>query len=510
MVRKVAAALLVLLVVLAALVYFRASAIFSSDLVRTGLEHQLSRALGQPVAIGSIGAGLVPRLTMRLADVRIGDPARITIERLDVGTALGALLSRRIEGATLTVDGARIELPLPPLAIGRSSNDGDAAPGGVTLVSIDHVRFRDVSLRAGNRILRGDVDVVPRPGGMTIRSIRLQPGDADLDITGEITSWQGPTGVLTLRAAALDLLALQAFATDFTAAARATDGTPDEAPLSPATGAPMDLRITVEADRATAGDLTLETVRGTARVSREALRLDDMTFRVLGGQARATLTFAMTTTPRFDLRARLDDVDMAALMTFAGSPDTMTGRLSAVMDVAAAGTDAAAILPSARGSARVDVADGTVRGLSLVRTVVVAGSGRADSLAPAQRGSEAFSRLGATLAIAGGRARTDDLRFESDDVLLDAAGGFALDGSSIDLAGRLQLSDELSQQAGRDLVRYTQEDGRVTIPVRVSGPLGDFDVTIEAAELLKRAITNKAMEEAGEAIRRGLSDLFGR
>src|SRR5690606_24432343 len=192
------------------------------------------------------------------------------------------------------------------------------------------------------------------------------------------------------------------------------------------------------------------------------------------------------------------------------SPDTMTGRLSAVMDVAAAGTDAAAILPSARGSARVDVADGTVRGLSLVRTVVVAGSGRADSLASAQRGSEAFSRLGATLAIAGGRARTDDLRFESDDVLLDAAGGFALDGSSIDLAGRLQLSDELSQQAGRDLVRYTQEDGRVTIPVRVSGSLGDFDVTIEAAELLKRAITNKAMEEAGEAIRRGLSDLFGR
>lgn len=509
MMRKVAAALLVLLVVLAALVYFRASAIFSSDLVRTGLEHQLSRALGQPVAIGSIGAGLVPRLTMRLADVRIGDPARITIERLDVGTALGALLSRRIEGATLTVDGARIELPLPPLAIGRSSNGGDAAPGGVTLMSIDHVRFRDVSLRAGNRILRGDVDVVPRPGGMTIRSIRLQPGDADLDITGEITSWQGPTGVLTLRAAALDLLALQAFAADFTAAARATDGTP-EAALSPATGAPMDLRITVEADRATAGDLTLETVRGTARVSREALRLDDMTFRVLGGQARATLTFAMTTTPRFDLRARLDDVDMAALMTFAGSPDTMTGRLSAVMDVAAAGTNAAAILPSARGSARVDVADGTVRGLSLVRTVVVAGSGRADSLASAQRGSEAFSRLGATLAIAGGRARTDDLRFESDDVLLDAAGGFALDGSSIDLAGRLQLSDELSQQAGRDLVRYTQEDGRVTIPVRVSGSLGDFDVTIEAAELLKRAITNKAMEEAGEAIRRGLSDLFGR
>src|SRR5690606_32116829 len=98
----------------------------------------------------------------------------------------------------------------------------------------------------------------------------------------------------------------------------------------------------------------------------------------------------------------------------------------------------------------------------------------------------------------------------SDDVSLDGSGSFGLDGTNIDLVGRLQLSEALTQQAGRDLVRYTQEEGRVTVPVRVTGRAGDLTVTPEAAELLRRAITNKAVEEAGEAIKRGLGSLFGR
>ena len=64
---------------------------------------------------------------MTLNDVRIGEPARITAGRLDVGTALRALLSRRIEHGSIRLDKARIELPLPAFAAG-----GDAAPAGAS------------------------------------------------------------------------------------------------------------------------------------------------------------------------------------------------------------------------------------------------------------------------------------------------------------------------------------------------------------------------------------------
>jgi hypothetical protein len=74
----------------------------------------------------------------------------------------------------------------------------------------------------------------------------------------------------------------------------------------------------------------------------------------------------------------------------------------------------------------------------------------------------------------------------------------------------VRLSESLTRQAGRDLVRYTQEGGRVTVPVTISGSAGALSVRLETADVLKRAITNKAVEEAGDALRRGIGGLFNR
>jgi uncharacterized protein involved in outer membrane biogenesis len=202
---------------------------------------------------------------------------------------------------------------------------------------------------------------------------------------------------------------------------------------------------------------------------------------------------------------------MASLMAFVGQSDMMTGRLSGDMDVTGSGLDADAVIRTSAGTVRANVTQGTVKGLGLVRAAVTALSGRADAVtATPNTGAEPFSRLGGTLALGGGLARTSDLRFESNDVLLSAAGVIALDGSRIELAGPLQLSDALTAQAGRDLVRYTRVDGRVTLPARVSGSAAALEVGIDTAALLKRAITNRATEEAGDAIRRGLGGLLGR
>jgi hypothetical protein len=86
----------------------------------------------------------------------------------------------------------------------------------------------------------------------------------------------------------------------------------------------------------------------------------------------------------------------------------------------------------------------------------------------------------------------------------------ALDGSAVDLDGQVQLSEALTQQAGRDLVRYTRENGRVTLPVAISGSVAELTVGIDLVDLTRRAIINRATEEAEEAIKEGLEGLFGR
>jgi len=151
-------------------------------------------------------------------------------------------------------------------------------------------------------------------------------------------------------------------------------------------------------------------------------------------------------------------------------------------------------MKAAHGSGRVDIVDGVVKNLGLVRSVV-AMSGRADAMG-AGMGSrdEPFAKLGATLAIADGLATSQDLRFESKDLLLGAAGSVRLDRSAINLLGQLQLSDELSKQA-LDLVRYTQDSGRVTLPVNISGSADAPQVRIDVASMAKRAISNRANEE---------------
>jgi AsmA protein len=506
MMKKLLVGVALLLVGAGALLYFRAQSIFASDVVRTSVAAQISRVLGQPVEIGSIGATILPRVTMVLSHVRIGNPARITVATLNVGTSARALLSRRIEQATLSVHGARIDLPLPPFAIGAGDEAADDTPV-VTIGSIDEIVLSDIEVVSGGRSLRADVRVVPRGQGMNIASMTLRLDDTAVDVTGDITTIQGPTGALTLRASALDMLALQAFATDFAAGAGivATPETP--APATPR-ATPMDLRMDITADRATFGTLTLDGLKGSARLTDDQLAISDMGFGVFEGRYSGAVTLGLASTPAFHLKGTLTDASMGALTAWAGSPDAMTGRLAATLDAAGTGTTAAAVIQSTRGAARVDVTQGTVKGLALVRTIVVASSMRAD--AAAGGGDEAFSRLGASFTLGDGVARTNDLTFESNDVSLDGAGQVGLDGTNIDLSGRVRLSESLTRQAGRDLVRYTQEGGRVTVPVTISGSAGALSVRLETADVLKRAITNKAVEEAGDALRRGIGGLFNR
>jgi len=258
------------------------------------------------------------------------------------------------------------------------------------------------------------------------------------------------------------------------------------------------------------GTLILERLTGTARVTREGVVVDPIAFGLFGGQYAGSVAAKIADVPTFRWRANLSNLDVAAVMAFAGSPGTMTGRLSGRVDVTGTGAEPSKAIEGARGSARVDIKDGIVKNLGLVRTVVVATSMRSDAK-PAPAGAsndEHFTSLGATLAIANGAANTNDLQFESPDVSLRATGSVRLDGSAIDLRGNIQLSDALSQQAGRDLVRYTQDQGRVTLPATVTGTAQSPVASIDAAALASRAMKNKINEEATKTINKAFDRLF--
>jgi uncharacterized protein involved in outer membrane biogenesis len=511
MIKKAAIAIVALLVLLTVAGFFWARSILATDTVRTALAAQISAAIGQPVTIRSISAGIYPRVTVILEGVAIGQPARIQAETLRLGTDFRALLSRRIVHGTVRLDKARVELPLPPLGSPGTPSTGTATGGWpVEIVSIDDVLLNDVQVVSGGRTLRGDIEAIPHGNGLTLRKVSLKAEDTNINATGEITDLAGPAGAIDLKAGTLNLDRLLTFLAEFSSGF----GTPGRAgsrqASGPTAGKAMDVTLTLNADRATMGTLALERLTGKARVTREGVSVDPVEFGLFGGQYKGSLAVSLADALTLRLRAALSNIDVAAATAFAGSPGTITGRLSGRVDLTGSGTDFSKIVDRTRGTARVDIKDGIVKNLGLVRTVVIATSMRSDAQ-PQSAGSsndEHFSQLGATLAIANGSARTNDLLFESPDVTLKAAGSVQLNGSAIDLKGNVQLSEALSQQAGRDLYRYTQEQGRVTLPATVTGSAQSPAVRIDVGAAATRAMKNKLNEEATKAINKALGNIF--
>jgi uncharacterized protein involved in outer membrane biogenesis len=216
---------------------------------------------------------------------------------------------------------------------------------------------------------------------------------------------------------------------------------------------------------------------------------------------------------RFRWQGRVSGVDTGAVMAFAGTPNTITGTLAGTVALEGSGLQMEQALRTSRGTARVVIANGSIAGLALVRTIVLATSGRGGYATSAQTAvtsqgtsgeAERFSRLGATLALADGVIRTNDFAMQSTDVDLTGAGAVALATMAAAVQGQVRLSNELSKKGGTDLYRYAQQDGRVTLPVTVSGPLTSLSVRVDVAQAASRAIQNRANEELNKAIERNL------
>ncbi len=471
MIKKVVLGLVVLFLVTGLGLFVWTRSVLSTDTVRNALAAQMSTTLGQPVTVDAVSATIFPRVTVQLKGVTIGsEGSTIKLDSLDVGSDFRALLSRRIEAAALHIDGATVNLPLPPMNFGTASPD--AAPptseGPVQLGSIDEVVLSNIQIVSRGRTLRGDIDVVPHGlNAMTIRRIALVADGARIDGSGEITDLAGPVGTIDLKAGALDLDQLMAFATDFSEGSGVT-ATGSAAP-APSTA---DLRVTLAADRATMGGVAIDHVTGRAHLKGEAVTVDPLAFNLFGGTYAGTLAATLGITPTFGWRAALKNVDVAALTAYAGSPGLISGRMSADIDLVGKGIDAATAMKTARGTATISVVNGTVKNLALVRSAVAATSLNPQAVMAASQGQpvdEPFSEMGGSLAIAAGTASTPDLHFISKDVRLDAGGALKLDGSGVSLQGIVQLSEELSKQANPAIVRALQDDGKITLPASVRG-----------------------------------------
>ena len=484
----VLAAIVVIFLVAAGALYV----FLSNDGIRTALEQQATAWLGQPVHIARVGAQFWPRPGVTLGQVTMGEPARLTLGEVSVSTELSALLRRRIADGAVRVRNTRLELPLP-FAIPTSSG-GTREPSAFAIESINSIGLDDVRImsRGHELVLSGDSSFDGTR--LTVRNATVESGKTAIRAEGVVTLEPRVDAQLKVAANRLDVDELMALADAFGPAA-AAPGTAATA------GPPPRIAARISAESATAGGIDVRQFASDVEVDGDAVTMSPLTFQLFGGRYQGSLSARLGNSLTATLRSRLTDLDVAQLAEFGNAKDTVTGTLSGAGTFSGSGRDFAAVLAGARGTGTAKIANGTIRRLGLVRTIVVF-FGKPVSDAPGS--SDSFDSLDLQFALQNQLFRADALSLHSRDV--DLVGSGTLATASKALAGKfdISLSEALSAQAGNDLQRFTREGNRVVLPANVAGTLESPRVTIDAAAAVKRGLRNEV-----EGRLKGFLDRFG-
>ena len=492
MLRRVLIGVVVLVVVAAAWIYW----FFSGDGVRVALEQQATAWLGQAVHIGRATVSFVPRVGLRLADVSVGEPARLTLARVDLSTGLRPLLSRRIEDAQLIVSGSRVEMPLPfglpTQSAAPPATSGAAAAGGtgITVASIRDITLRDVLIASRGREIALSADSSFNGDELTISSLTARSGDTMLSASGNVKMSPRPTATITATANQLDFDDLLALAAAFTSDTRSASST----------GTATQITATLTAPRARLAGVALSRFEASLLADGSEVRIEPLKFDILGGRQDGWLDVTFGETLNVRVGAGVSNLDVSQLAAYGGAANTITGRLYGSGRFGARGRNMAEVLAAARGVGEVMLSDGTIPHLDVVRTVVLF-FGRPAADAPPASG-ERYDSMSATFALADRSVRSDNLALRSPDFDVFARGTLALPTKTVDARAELVLSEGLSAQAGTDLYRFTRSGNRVVLPAVISGTLAQPRVRIDAAAAVRRGLQNE--------VERRLEDLLER
>ena len=473
---------------------------FSGDGLRRAIEQQATAFLGQPVKIGRARAGVFPRTAIHLGDVRIGDPARVTLADVDVSTDFRELLSRRIQDAAITIANSRIEMPLPfTIPSGSegetSANTSGNTPSVVEIVSIRTIALDDIVVVSRGKEVRVSAESSLAGNRLTLRRFEARSGATTLDAEGEVDLAPSVEARLKAKANKLDVDELLALADAFTPPQPSSRTT-----ASPS--APMKIAARVSAETATAGGVEVRQFASDLEVNGDRVVMSPLTFQMFGGRYQGAVSAQLGKSLSLTIKSRLQDLNVAQLAAFGGSPDTISGTLTGAGTFSGSGPDVAAVLKSARGMGTATIANGAIRRLNLVRTVVLFfGRPAADTA----EGTDQFERIDTSFTLANQILRAEPLSLRSRDADIVGSVTLNVDSQALDGMADLSLSEELSKQAGTDLIRFTREGNRVVLPARFGGTIAAPRLTIDAAAATKRGLRNEV-----ERRMKGFLEGFGR
>lgn len=494
------------------------------DAVRDRLIRQVHERTGRTLAIaGPLSVSLLPRPVVFLEGVTLlppegmADGPTATVRSIEAEMSLWSLLSRRPKPDRLTLHGPAIDLVVD--AQGRRS--WDAGPRSRRLASPTFATPPKAAPAAA-----------PPASKAPARARRQRPIAVRV-VDGTVRYRDARSGrTYNIGALALDVTADPAGAALVATGGFAFEGVPFRfsAAVPRVPDAPVVVRIagvpleaTYEGSLAVQGGVSAE---GTLTVAHAAYRdvslgPAKLAVSVAGGVARVALqdgalyggrgqgSLTVDTTgragapPVVSANLTLKDVSLRPLLQDAAGLSWLDGRGAVTLTLAGQGTSERQIVETLRGRMQLAVADGAVTGLDVDRVLGALRRGRLGGLAPRREDRTPFSALTGSFDIAGGIAKTNDLKLVSTHVELRGEGQIELAARRIDAT--LQTKIDGGSPSDDAAVNI----GTLELPIGIKGALDEPEFTIKGQEALTDAIGRISRNLKSREVQDALEGLLG-
>lgn len=247
----------------------------------------------------------------------------------------------------------------------------------------------------------------------------------------------------------------------------------------------------------------LKLAKLNAKIAISGGRLDvaPLTLNLYEGSANGSLSLNAAGN-NVAMKQSLAGVSINPLMKDLADKDLLEGRGNVVLDITSQGDSVTAMKKALAGTASVSLKDGAIKGINLAQSLrdlkakLGAASGkREDTTQQAKAGDKTdFSELTASLKIANGVARNDDLAMKSPFLRLSGAGDIDVGGGQMNYLAKASVVGTSAGQGGKE----SDQLKGVTVPVRVSGPFDNLAYKIEFGSLVSEAAKAKVEEKKVE------------
>ncbi|RFA33921.1 hypothetical protein CAL65_16365 [Alkalilimnicola ehrlichii] len=342
------------------------------------------------------------------------------------------------------------------------------------------------------------MDVIWADEQLDLRTLNIALDDTTISGRALVRSFEGPVAEFALSIDAIDLD--RYLGPEREDEAERIDGEPVEEaefdlPLELLRG--LDLTGEFRLGQLRVAGLQMADMAADLRAENGEIRLSPMQANLYDGRFEGELIFDVREdTPRLAMRKALQGIQAGPLTEDLLDDDWVTGRGDVAFSLTMVGNSVGAWLNSLTGEGQFQFDEASVQGINIAYELRRAQARLQRRDAPEREDDVSdFARLTGSFVAEDGVIRNEDLRGESPLMRITGEGGVNLTDMTLDYLLTVNLVDTLTGAEGREL----DELRRIPIPIRVRGPLDDFNISVDLQSALMQLHGEQLREAEREA-----------